>query len=75
MVALATIELKKYYYTGFRGHFTTLGIPFVKMGDNAVIVDSVLPERNGTYKIKSVEYTGGVEGLRQKIELDYKILI
>jgi hypothetical protein len=74
LIQLASDELKKYYYTGLKGKFTTFGIPFVRQGDNARIIDREIPERNGTYKIKSVEYTGGTGGLRQVIELDYKIL-
>jgi hypothetical protein len=73
LITAATAELTKYYYTGFRGKFTTFGIPYVKHGDNAVLIDDILPERNGTYKVKGVEYTGGVNGLRQVIELDYKL--
>lgn len=72
--SLATEEIKKYYYTGFKGKFTTFGLPFVKMGDNVQLIDSKLPERNGKYKVKSVEYKGGVEGLRQIIQIDYRIL-
>jgi hypothetical protein len=71
---LAADELRKYYYTGFKGKFTTFGLPFVRMGDNVQLVDTILPERNGTYKVRSVEYTGGMGGLRQNIELDYKII-
>ena len=70
----ATAEIKKYYYTGLKGKFTTFGIPFTKVGDNAQIVDPILPERNGLYKVKSVDYSAGVNGIRQVIELDYKIL-
>lgn len=70
---LAFNELIKYYYTGLRGKFTTFGIPFVQQGDVANIQDPILPERNGLYKIKAVEYTGGTEGLRQVISLDFKI--
>ncbi|MCC8426578.1 hypothetical protein [Mucilaginibacter sp. UR6-11] len=67
-------ELKRHYYDGFTGKFTTFGIPFCKQGDNAEIYDAILPERNGTYKIKGVEYKLSVEGgLRQIIELDYRI--
>ena len=71
---LAYNKLLMYYYTGLRGTFTTFGIPFVRQGDNADIQDPILPERNGLYKIKAVEYSGGVEGLRQVIHLDYKII-
>lgn len=70
---LAYEKLKKFYYEGFRGSFTSFGIPFVRQGDNARITDEKLPERNGLYKIRAVEYTGGVGGLRQTIHLDYRI--
>lgn len=66
-------HLVKYYYDGFRGTFTTFGIPFVRQGDNAKISDNILPERDGLYKIKKVEYSGGVNGLRQVVHLDYRI--
>jgi hypothetical protein len=42
-------------------------------GDNVTLVDNILPERNGTYKLKAVKYTGGMSGLRQEISLDSKI--
>lgn len=66
-------ELKKYYYTGFKGKFTTFAIPYVRQGDNIDIIDPILPERNGRYKVKGVEYEGGVGGHRQTIILDYQI--
>ena len=73
-LAVAAYEqLKKFNYTGFKGGFTTFGLPFMKQGDTAILSDEVLPERNGRYRIKSVEYTGGVDGLRQIIKLDYKL--
>jgi hypothetical protein len=70
---LAFAEIEKYYYTGLRGTFTSFGIPFVRQGDIANIQDPILPERNGQYMIKEVEYSGGVEGMRQKIHLDFKL--
>lgn len=73
LATLAANELKKYYYTGFKGKFTTFGLPYVTHGYNVDIIDPVLPERNGRYKVKAVQYTGGVNGLRQEIELDYLI--
>jgi len=66
-------HLVKFYYDGFRGTFTTFGIPFVQQGDNADVRDPVLPERDGLYKIKKVEYSGGINGLRQIIHIDYRI--
>lgn len=74
LISQAKKEYAKYYYTGFKGKFITFGMPYVKHGDNVVLKDPVLPERNGTYKVKSVKYTGGINGLRQEIELHYKLL-
>jgi len=73
LINLAKTSLEKYYYAGFKGSFTTFGTPAVDFGDNAVIVNDLLPEQNGTYKIKAVDISGGVNGYRQKIQLDYKI--
>lgn len=73
LIKLAEAELKKYYYQGMKGKFVTFGIPFVRSGDNVDLMDDILPERNGRYKVRSVRYTGGVDGLRQEIELDYLI--
>lgn len=73
LIDKATQEIKKYYYTGFKGKFTTFGIPYTQTGDNIQIIDKILPERNGIYKCKSVEYSAGVNGIRQVIQLDYKI--
>lgn len=70
---MAEEELRKYYYTGLKGHFTTFGTPFVRQGDNVDLIDTQLPERCGRYKVKSVHYSGGIGGLRQKIEIDYLI--
>lgn len=75
LIQLATEALKKYYYSGLKGKFTTFGTPYVQFGDNCKIINNILPEQNGTYKIKGVEYSGGVDGMRQVIELDYKINI
>lgn len=66
--------LKKHYYDGLHGSFTTFGIPYVKWGDVVNITSEVLPEINGMYMVKSVEPYGGAEqGIRQTITLDFKI--
>jgi hypothetical protein len=67
-------QLEKYYYDGFKGSFTTFGIPYVKHGDTVQLVNKILPEQSGLYKVKAVRYFGGYDdGLRQEITLDYKI--
>ena len=75
LIRLATEALKKYYYSGLKGKFTTFGTPYVQFGDQCQIINNKLPEQNGVYKIKGVEYSGGVEGMRQIIQLDYKVNI
>ena len=71
---LAYDKLVQYYYDGLKGKFKVWGIPFVRHGDWVVIQNPKQVEENGTYKVKGVEYSGGVQGLRQVIELDFKKL-
>jgi hypothetical protein len=76
LVDFGTKQLEKYYYTGFRGSFKTIGFPFVKWGDNVVILDPVMADRNGVYKVKKVVRSGGVDNsIEQEIFLDYKLNI
>jgi hypothetical protein len=70
---LAKKQLQHYYYSGLAGSFKSLGIPFVKHNDKAKIINPKMPEQNGTYRIKLVNYNGGIGGLTQQIYLDYKI--
>jgi hypothetical protein len=69
----AAARLNRLYYEGFRGTFTTFGLPFVQHGDQIQFTDYVLPERNGIYFVKSVVRTYGMSGYRQKIEIDLRI--
>ncbi len=74
LISRAQKELEQYYYDGLRGSFKTWSIPFVKHGDNANLKNPLYPEQDGLYKIGAVEYFGSVtDGLRQVIELDFKI--
>lgn len=65
-------QLQKYYYTGFRGSFKTIGFPVVNWGDNINLESKVFSDRNGQYKVKKVKRTGG-QGIEQEIFLDYKL--
>jgi hypothetical protein len=60
-------------YTGYYGSFMTFLEPSVVPGDYAIIDSYMYPERKGTYLIKSVETSFGVDGGRQKIELERKL--
>lgn len=68
-------QLKKYYYTGFRGSFTTFGFPHIEWNDNVNLSDKFIADRDGQYKVKKVKYSGGVGGRRQEIFLDFKFNI
>lgn len=66
-------EIKRITYDGWRGEFVTFGLPLVKHGDIAHIIDEVIPERTGKFMIKSVQTTFGMNGFRQKVALDLRV--
>lgn len=72
LAELAEAELRRYYYDGLKGSFVVFGIPHVKHGDNVRIVNPKQPEQEGLYRVRKVTSTGG-DGLRQTIELHFKI--
>ena len=67
---LATEQLDKLKYTGYRGSFTTFLHPYVQHSQPINIVSKRLPERNGKYYIAKVNTNSGVGGGRQEITLD-----
>ena len=66
-------EIKRITYNGWRGEFTTFGLPLVKHGDIAHIIDEVIPERTGKFMVKSVKTEFGMNGFRQKVSLDLRV--
>ena len=60
-------------YDGFKGTFTTFGLPYVKHGDSVKLQDAIMPDRNGTYKVKGVRYLFGQGGFRQVITVDLRL--
>jgi hypothetical protein len=73
LIDAAMNHFNKNYYTGFRGGFTTFGLPYVRHGDAAQIQDKVIPERDGVYLIKQVSTSFGLHGLRQHVLLHLRI--
>ena len=58
-----------------QGNFTTFGEPVIRFNDWIKLRDLKNPERNGTYKVRSVATemtTSG--GLRQNVTIDYGFL-
>lgn len=70
---LAENNMYRILYDGFKGTFTTFGLPFVKHGDSVQLQDAIMPDRNGTYKVKGVRYLFGQGGFRQIITVDLRL--
>ena len=69
--AIRQIDLLK--YEGFRGSFESFGEPFVRFCDIVELTDPNIQERNGSYFVKSVNYSFGMNGYRQNVEIDRKV--
>ena len=69
----AEANMYKILFDGFKGSFTTFGLPYVKQGDNVQLQDAIMPDRNGTYKVKEVKYLFGQNGFRQQISVDLRL--
>jgi hypothetical protein len=66
--------IAEFKYTGFKGDLETFGEPYLRHGDRAKITSKKLPERNGTYLIKSVKRKLSVDGgYRQTFKLGVKV--
>jgi len=70
---IATAEINKLKYTGYKGSFTTFGVPIIEPGDTAVLNDPLYPEHNGSYLTESVEITFGTGGYRHEPELERQL--
>lgn len=66
--------LEQMTYTGYYGKFKTFLEPKVNPGDHAILYSYKIPERKGTYIVKSVDLEVGVKGGRQNIELERRVL-
>ena len=69
----ANEQLEKYKFTGFTGSFTTFVNPIVRHGDAVKLISTKRPDAQGIYLVKKVTTTSGVDGGRQRIELDIKV--
>ncbi len=70
----AEVMLPYLKYEGFRGQFTTFGLPYVKHGDSVQLVNAKTSEQNGTYLVKGVETHNTCDGgLRQVLSLDIRV--
>ena len=70
---LATQRLLKLKYDGWRGSFTSFGLPYCQHGSAVQLVDTIIPERTGTYLVKSVTVKFGMNGFRRIVEPHLRI--
>jgi len=73
MQKIVAAEIGKLKYDGFKGSFTTFGLPVIEPGDIAVMQDAKYPEHDGSYLTEAVEETFGVKGYRFEPELERKL--
>lgn len=71
---LADAEVSHMRYEGFYGKFLTYGQPIIQQGDRCSIISKLLPERNGIYLTKSVDWSFDDRGYRQEVYLEQKII-
>ncbi len=70
---LAEAELARLKVEGFSGYLTTFGQPQIQHGDTVALSDPKHPDRNGSYLVRKVITSGGVEGYRQRVYLDTRV--
>lgn len=71
--SLAEQRLNKLKFEGWKGKFTSFGLPFVREGQAISLSSRITPEMNGTYLVKGVEVTFGQNGFRRIIEPHIRI--
>ena len=75
LVQYAAFRALEKRVSGLEGSFTTFGEPFIRPTDRVTLDNAEDREKNGTFQVKKVTRTYGLNGYRQKIELGRKIEI
>jgi len=70
---IATREIERLRYEGFRGKIKTFLFDVVKHGDEIEIIDKRIPERQGIYLAEAIEVQIGINGYFQVIKLGAKV--
>lgn len=66
--SLAEQRLNKLKFEGWKGKFTSFGLPFVQEGHAISLSSRITPEMDGTYLVKGVDVSFGQNGFRRTIE-------
>ncbi len=70
---VAKEEIKKYRFSGYKGHFKTFLLPVCRTGNIAKITDPNFPERSGDYLIEKTTVSYGGGGGRRKVTPGLKV--
>lgn len=80
-VGLSESETKKvaeekrqlYTFDGYEGSLTTFGQPYIRHSDNVNIMDDLYKDREGVYRVDTVEVKVGSGGYRRTLTLGNKV--
>jgi hypothetical protein len=67
LTAQANQRLNKLKYDGWRGDFTSFGLPYVQHGQAVSLTDNILKEQQGVYLVKGTKVKFGMGGFRRSI--------
>lgn len=70
---IATAQLKKVLYSGFKGSIEGFGTPRTHAGDSIRIINQVQPEQNGTYLVEKVKISYKDAEIRRENFISYKV--
>lgn len=70
---LASAELKRYSFNGYRGSITTFLEPYAAPAMCAELTDPQYPQRDGTYYVEGTQVNFGRSGGRRTVEIGVKI--
>jgi len=66
LLKIASSEIDKLKYDGYKGSFKTFGLPYIQPGDIAILLDDDYPEHNGSYLTESVKTNFSTSGFRRE---------
>lgn len=70
---IAEEKMQLFTFDGYEGSLTTFGQPYARHSDNVKITDDLYKDREGTYRVDTVEVKVGGEGYRRTLTFGNKV--
>ncbi|MEB0302397.1 hypothetical protein [Mucilaginibacter sp. 5C4] len=70
---IATAEIETLKYEGYKGDYTTFGLPYIEPGDVGIMIDPEYPEHQGSYLVEAVKTTFSTNGFRRSVVPERKV--